>query len=473
MKKWALLLAAVLLLGSLAGCQKAAEGEVGVQSVADICGLGGVGLVDRFAGVVASRGEVEIKKEAEKNVAQLLVKEGDAVKAGQVLFTYEQAQAELDLEKGKLELEQMKATLEQTRQQKAQLEKDSKNASADQKLQYLLEIQQADATIRETEYNLKAKEKEIEKLAAQLENLDVVSEVDGTVTALNENGGFDNYGNEKPYIVITETGNRRVKGYVNEMNVSSLYPGMEVLIRSRRDDTVWHGHVDHIDFDSVQSNNQDMYYPGGGQDDTSSSSKYPFYVELDGDEGLLLGQHVYIEPDYGQTEQEAEKLNLPAYFVMEPEGASPYVWARGKNEKLEKRKVQIGELDPDMQTYEILSGLTAEDYIAFPAEDLKEGMTCVEGGYVDVPEDPNMGFEGGEGVMPGFEGGEGMPMPEGFEGGDEGMMPGFDGEDGMPAEDGEGMEMPAPGGDVVMAPEGAVVPGEGAAQEAGPEGAGN
>ena len=104
MKKWALLLAAVLLLGSLAGCQKAAEGEVGVQSVADICGLGGVGLVDRFAGVVASRGEVEIKKEAEKNVAQLLVKEGDAVKAGQVLFTYEQAQAELDLEKGKLEL---------------------------------------------------------------------------------------------------------------------------------------------------------------------------------------------------------------------------------------------------------------------------------------------------------------------------------------------------------------------------------
>ena len=43
------------------------------------------------------------------------------------------------------------------------------------------------------------------------------------------------------------------------------------------------------DFNPVQ---QQSYYDS----DTSLSSKYPFYVTLGESDGLLLGQHVYIEP---------------------------------------------------------------------------------------------------------------------------------------------------------------------------------
>ena len=48
MKKAAFVLALVMLLGCVSGCG-AAEGEASVQSVSMICGLGSVGLADRFA----------------------------------------------------------------------------------------------------------------------------------------------------------------------------------------------------------------------------------------------------------------------------------------------------------------------------------------------------------------------------------------------------------------------------------------
>ena len=110
MKKMALLLAALLLLSSLAGCGKSSKGEASVESVSMICGLSGVGRVDRFAGVVSAQGETKIAKDESRRVASVAVKAGDEVKKGQTLFTYDQTQAQLDLEKAQLELDQMKST---------------------------------------------------------------------------------------------------------------------------------------------------------------------------------------------------------------------------------------------------------------------------------------------------------------------------------------------------------------------------
>ena len=62
MKKAAFVLALVMLLGCAAGCG-AAEGEASVQSVSMVCGLGSVGLADRFAGIVSPLGETTIKKD--------------------------------------------------------------------------------------------------------------------------------------------------------------------------------------------------------------------------------------------------------------------------------------------------------------------------------------------------------------------------------------------------------------------------
>ncbi len=57
-----------------------------------------------------------------------------------------------------------------------------------------------------------------------------------------------------------------------------------------------------------------------------------------------------------------------------------YVWAANANDRLEKRELTLGEYDPDMMQYEILDGLTTEDYIAFPIAFPAEG--CEEGQQV-------------------------------------------------------------------------------------------
>ena len=113
-----------------------------------------------------------------------------------------------------------------------------------------------------------------------------------------------------------------------------------------------------------------MYY-GGVSDPMTASSKYPFYVELESTDGLLLGQHVYMELDMG--EEESSALSIGSFFVCYDDSGNTYVWAE-KGGKLEKRPVTLGQYNPMTDTVEILSGLSDSDYIAFPDPEL-----CVEG----------------------------------------------------------------------------------------------
>lgn len=379
MKKISVFLVAALLLTMLAGCGSSVEGEASVQSVSMICGLGSVGLVDRFAGVVSARSETEIRKDEGKVIAEIAVAEGDNVTAGQLLFTYDSEAAALELEKAQLELQQMQNTVAAKESEKEQLEKDKAKAKESELLQYNLAIQEASTAIREANYNISLKEKEIERLAESMYNLEVYSPVDGRIQALNENGGYDNYGNPLPFMTVMETGTYRVKGIVNEANLGSVMEGIPVVIRSRVDQSVtWNGMISMIDWDNPQQDNNYYYGP---VDEMTSSNKYPFYIELDDATGLLLGQHVFIEPNYGQTaedvEADASVIRMPSWYICDVD-TNPWVWAEGKNGKLEKRNVTLGAYDEMMDTWEIVDGLTGEDYIAYPEESLQEGMTCVD-----------------------------------------------------------------------------------------------
>ena len=94
MKKFAVIaLAAVMLLSTLAGCGANAEGEASVQSVSMICGLSSTGLVDRFAGMVTSQNETQVKKNDTATVDTILVKVDQEVKEGDALFTYDMSPA--------------------------------------------------------------------------------------------------------------------------------------------------------------------------------------------------------------------------------------------------------------------------------------------------------------------------------------------------------------------------------------------
>lgn len=387
-KKLALCLALVMALTVLAGCGAAEKGEASVQSVSMICGMGSVGLADRFAGVVSPQGETAVKTDGTSAVAEIKVKVGDEVAEGQPLFTYNTAQTSMELEKARLELERMKNELADKETEKKGYEDILNTLYGDDQKTYLLLIREANADIVEKKYNISSKAMEIDKLAAALKNVTVTSPVAGVIKAINEgNNSYDEQGNPLPFMTIVETGGYRVKGYVNENNAASLQQGMDVLLRSRVNDSVWRGSISEIDWNNpAQSSNN--YY---GDDDTARSSKYPFYVTLDDSNGLLLGQHVYIEPDYGQEAlEDANTIHLPEWYICDLD-SNPYVWAQDSRGKLEKRSITLGDYDEDMDTYAVESGLTPEDYIAFPDETLTAGMTCV------TYDESN--FNGGEDMM--------------------------------------------------------------------------
>lgn len=410
MKKAAFLLALVMLLGLLPGCGQA-EGEASVQSVSMICGLGSVGLADRFGGIVSPLGETKIKKDDSLTVDTIKVKVGDTVAVGDVLFTYDLSELQRNLEQAQLELEQQQNQLENKESEKKDLEEQRDQTGDDAaRREYTLQIREANLDILTYKANISSKKKDIEKVQNNLKNASVKSEVAGEVQAINENGGSDNNGNPLPFMTIVETSGFRVKGYVNENNAAALREGTEVIIRSRVSDQTWKGSVDTVDWNNPVQ--QQSYYDS----DTNLSSKYPFYVTLDEGDGLLLGQHVYIEPDYGQEdEQDASAINLPSYFISDPDG-KPWVWAQSSKGKLEKRDLKLGEYNADTDTYPVLEGLTAEDYIAYPDESLKAGMACVT--YDDATFDPgtnggtNGGMDGGvDGGM--IDGSADVPMDEG------------------------------------------------------------
>ena len=351
----------LVLLFSLAGC--GAEGTaVYVQSVSSLSAMGGIAPGDRFAGIVVSEHVAEIEKDSEKTIAELLVREGDDVAEGDALFSYDTEELQLNLDKQKLELEQLHASIENYKSQIKDLEKERNRANGTAKLQYTVQIQSTQVDLKEAELKVKSKETEVERSEEILDNATVVSPVTGRIQAISENG-TDNMGNPLPYITIQQAGSYRVKGILGELQRGGITEGTKMKILSRTDtDRYWMGSVSLVDYENpTQQNGNNMY--GMAVDEMTTASKYPFYLELESTEGLILGQHVYLE--LAVEEEELAGVPVSMDFIAYETDGTPYVWAENQG-RLEKRNVVLGDIKEMTGLISVLEGLTAEDYIAFP-----------------------------------------------------------------------------------------------------------
>lgn len=370
-KAAAVLLAGCLMLGLTSCAVK--EKQVFVQKVSDLSQMGALAPTDKFSGMVVSESITEIQKDSDKVVENLYVREGDDVTQGQKLFSYDTEQLQLTLEKQKLELEQLTSSIENYGLQIAQLEKDRDRAYSADKLKYTLQIQTNQIDLKEAELKQKTKQSEIQKSEHLLANALVTSPVTGRITSISEEG-TDQYGNPKAYISIQQTGSYRVKGQINEMQRGAIMEGDRVRMESRLNpEEVWMGTVTLVDYENPVQGNNNGYYISSGSDEMSASSRYPFYVELDSMDGLILGQHLYLSVA-GEEPVSLEGVTLSGAFVCYDEDGSCFVWADNGQGKLEKRGVELGNYDPMADAYEILSGLSDSDYVAFPDEEV-----CIQG----------------------------------------------------------------------------------------------
>ena len=331
-------------------------------SVAELTKSGTVGAVNRFSGVVEAEETWTVNQNPDSKIKEILVSPGDMVKAGDVLFIYDtekyesdQAQAEIDLERLNNELESLGQTI-------AQLQTDQKKAKASEQADYTIRIQDAELQYKQKELDIRSKEIEIKKLIANQEHASVTSQIDGVVHSVNDKQSTGT-SSDDGFIKVMKTDALRIKGTVNEQNIGQIMVGSPVIVHSRVDEKqTWSGVISDINTESTV-NNQSSYF--GSTD--NGGSNYNFYVTLEKSEGLMLGQHVYLENDLGQEKTAArEGIWIPSYYVVDADTDHPYVQIQDTSGKIVKQEVKTGESDEALMQIQIADGLTPEDLLVLP-----------------------------------------------------------------------------------------------------------
>lgn len=209
----------------------------------------------------------------------------------------------------------------------------------------------------------------------------MTSPTDGTVRSVNNGrNGAGAQGGEASdaFLVISKTDDILVLGTVDEGNKKDIESGMAVTVKSRVDDPAWKGTVTKVEFEKP------MQWAGGSMD-TSQSSKYAFYVSLESREGLVVGQHVYILADQGEsfrTESLPEGRKDPGAVSYQNPGRalmwkfrrSPGRTPAGKPDRSRKKAPEGRRRhDPGFEYMEIPAGVRVID------EEVRAGLERLEG----------------------------------------------------------------------------------------------
>ena len=375
MRKTVIALGAAALL-ALTGC--GAKTQVNVEQASMLTTA--VTNSDKFAGMVVSENVVEIERDTEQKLDELYVAVGDTVRVNEKLFEYDTDTLSLTIDKQQLEIDKLTQQIKDLTTQKTNLEKQIKEEKAKKKNKQNAELlatldlnlRSVTADLTDQNYKKNSLQAEINYNKDMLKNAAVRSPIKGVVRSINESGS--------PYITIQQDGAFQVKGTLNELSLNAgIMEGVGVTILSRTDPTAyWTGTVTMVDYNTTEEGENDNMY-GGYVDPMASSTSYPFYITLDSTDGLLLGQHVYIQISAAGIGDEL--LRIPEDYILDVATdedtwlTTGSVWGVNmETMTLTKISVTLGEYDPTYGTYVILDGITPESFLADPADDgVKEG----------------------------------------------------------------------------------------------------
>ena len=366
----AAVVAAVLII--LFAGKSSGGGKIYVQSIRSL--MGQDAFANRFSGIVETQKSEKIELDLSRQIAEIYVSEGSKVKAGQALFANNTDSLVLDIEQLQIEIEKCNTTIANDNEEIAELRNLMSGLSASEQLEYTAQIQVLQADIAQAEYDIKTKESNINAKKNAIDQSTVTSSMSGSVQKINDENTIRNGegAGSNVFMIVTAEGDFRIKGSVGEQNIFEIMTGEPVIVRSRVDtEQIWNGTIASVNTQGEEENNNDYYY---GYDGGESSTKYSFYVDLDSTEGLMLGQHVTIEVDRGQSKSK-DGIWLSSGYIVYTEKEEPVIWAAKKDgARLEQRKVTLGLYDEELDLFEITAGLSKDEYVAWPSSDCKVGL---------------------------------------------------------------------------------------------------
>ena len=222
--------------------------------------------------------------------------------------------------------------------------------------------------IRDCDLAYRQAQVEYEKMKVEAENGIVTALVDGTVIALNdpETAAQEN----QPVVTVSGGGCYYVKATLSEFDLQKFTVGTPVRVESwgMNGMVSTEGTIESI---SDTPTSGDDYYGSSNP----NASYYNAMIAVDASAELQEGDYVTVYfGDSSQTDGSA--LYLEAMYVR-TEGTRAYVYKRGEDGLLKKTYVSTG--DQLWGYIRILSGLSEEDYIAFPyGKNVKDGAKTVE-----------------------------------------------------------------------------------------------
>lgn len=231
------------------------------------------------------------------------------------------------------------------------------------------ELSEAITSVQE---EIKKQDLSIRRLNSELEEMqntddsgEVKAKISGTISKIQNQ---ENYNSTQPFFVISATDEYYITGSLGEFYLDSVQIGDSVYINSWETGVSGEAVITEIsDSPSEGSNN---FYSGSGN---SNSSSYEFKASFDKSLGIDIGSYVDIE--ITPSGQEESGLYIPAFFIRKDASGS-YVMRMANDETLEKVYITAGKSLWGEMT-EIKSGITIDDYLAFPyGNGEKEGLHC-------------------------------------------------------------------------------------------------
>ncbi len=305
--------------------------------------------------------------DAEKGeVERFHVTEGSRVQQGTSLVTYESDALDLEQEQNNLEKKSSQLQIDSVSKQLSNLNKKQKELEKEMSKQEArdqidTERTQLNLDLETAKIDLERNKLEAKSIAKKERNLDVASDINGTVLEVDKEAVNNTSDVQKPLIHIGNTDEYLATGVLSEYDVLKIKTGQAVKITSDvLPDKEWAGSVKQIDYLPQQQASAEA-----GND---AANQYPIEVKVD-DQDITM-----IKPGFKlllEIETSSKKASsLPIKAVVNEDGEK-YVYVV-KDKKAVRKEVKIGETTNKF--IEIKSGVSSKDkVITNPTKNLTDG----------------------------------------------------------------------------------------------------
>ncbi len=305
--------------------------------------------------------------DAEKGeVERFHVTEGSRVQQGTSLVTYESDALDLEQEQNTLEKKSSHLQIDSVSKQLSNLNKKQKELEKEMSKQEArdqidTERTQLNLDLETAKIDLERNKLEAKSIAKKERNLDVASDINGTVLEVDKEAVNNTSDIQKPLIHIGNTDEYLATGVLSEYDALKIKTGQAVKITSDvLPDKEWAGSVKQIDYLPQQQASAEAGNDGANQ--------YPIEVKVD-DQDITM-----IKPGFKlllEIETSSKKASsLPIKAVVNEDGEK-YVYVV-KDKKAVRKEVKIGETTNKF--IEIKSGVSSKDkVITNPTKNLTDG----------------------------------------------------------------------------------------------------